>query len=45
VTDDLEEYIRRMLDQAPPLTPAQTARLSALFDYEPCADSRPAEPR
>jgi hypothetical protein len=29
------EYVRRLVDQAPPLTPAQTSRLAALLQVAP----------
>ena len=33
--DDRDQYIRELVDAAPPLTAAQIATLRTLFDYEP----------
>lgn len=33
--EEREEYVRKVVDTAPPLRPDQIARLSALFDCAP----------
>ena len=39
-----DEYIDSVVAKAPPLTPAQITRLSALFDVE-APETRPRPPR
>jgi hypothetical protein len=33
--DDYEQYVRQVVDAAPPLTPEQIAKLQTLFGSEP----------
>ncbi|MGO9284831.1 MAG: hypothetical protein ACLP75_18095 [Mycobacterium sp.] len=45
VTARIEAYVTKAVAQAPPLTPAQIAKLTGLFDYDPPKTAPARKPR